>query len=123
MHHTTVGAALLLMALPLSALAQPAAPPPATPSPALKEAPMKMRAACAGDMQKFCADVARGNGARQGCMRGHRAELSPACQAARSELRAIRRQERGWLRSSVWRTGNRHAGLPRRVSGWSAQAR
>ncbi len=102
MHHTTVGAALLLMALPLSALAQPAAPapaaaapPPAAPSPALKEARMKMRAACAGDIQKFCANVARGNGARQGCMRAHRAELSPACQAARSEVRAIRRQEKG----------------------------
>jgi hypothetical protein len=105
MHHTTVGAALLLMALPLAALAQTAAPPvpppaaaappPASPSPALREARMKMRAACAGDMQKFCANVARGNGARQSCMRAHRAELTPACQAARSELRAIRHQEKG----------------------------
>jgi hypothetical protein len=90
--------ALPLVALPLVALAQTAAPPapaPAAPSPALKEARMKMRAACAEDMQKFCANVQPGNGARQSCLREHRAELSPACRAARSELRVIRRKEKG----------------------------
>jgi hypothetical protein len=97
MHPTKIGAALVILALPLTALAQTPAPsaatPTAPPSPARKEARLKMRAACAADVQKFCADVARG--ALQSCMREHRAELSPECAAARSELRAIRRKEKG----------------------------
>ena len=105
MHPTKIGAALFILALPLAfplaALAQTtpvppsAATPTAPPSPALKEARLKMRAACAADTQKFCANVARGAGALQGCMREHRAELSPECAAARSELRAVRRKEKG----------------------------
>ena len=100
MHPTKIGAALLVLALPLTALAQTTPPPPsaaiaAPPSPALKEARLKMRAACAADRQKFCANVARGAGALQGCLREHRAELSPECAAARSELRAIRRKQKG----------------------------
>ena len=100
MHLTKIGAALVILALPLTALAQTppppsAATPTAPPSPARKEARLKMRAACAADTQKFCANVARGSGALQGCMREHRAELSPECAAARSELRAIRRKEKG----------------------------
>ena len=99
MHPTKIAAALLLLGLPLTALAQtppppPAATPAAPPSPALKEARLKMRAACAADMQKFCANVARGSGALQSCLREHRAELSPECTAARGELRAIRRKEK-----------------------------
>ena len=97
---TKLGAALLVVALPLTALAQTTPPPPsaaptAPPSPALKEARLKMRAACAADTQKFCANIPRGAGAVQSCMREHRAELSPECAAARSELRAIRRKEKG----------------------------
>ena len=99
MHPTKIGAALVILALPLTALAQTPAPsaatPTAPPSPARKEARLKMRAACAADAQKFCANVARGAGALQSCMREHRAELSPECAAARSELRAIRRKEKG----------------------------
>jgi len=98
MHPPKIGAALLILALPLTALAQtppPAATPTALPSPALKEARHKMRAACAADTQKFCADVVRGSGALQSCMREHRKELSPECAAARSELRAIRPKEKG----------------------------
>jgi hypothetical protein len=98
MHLTKIGVALLVLALPMTALAQSTPPPPspaAPPSPALKEARLKVRAACAADWQKFCADVARGAGALQGCLREHRAELSPECAAARSELREIRRKEKG----------------------------
>jgi hypothetical protein len=101
MHPTKIGAALFILALPLTALAQttpappPAIAPTAPPSPVLKEARLKMRAACAADTQKFCANVPRGSGAVQSCMREHRAELSPECAAARSELRAIRRKEKG----------------------------
>jgi hypothetical protein len=99
MHPTKTGAALLVLALPLTALAQSTPPPPsatpaAAPSPALKEARLKMRAACAADRQKFCANVARGAGA-VGCLREHRAELSSECAAARGELRAIRGKEKG----------------------------
>src|SRR5262249_29164436 len=100
MHQAKIGAALVLLALPLAALAQTTPSPPsattptASPSPALKQARLKMRAACAADMQKFCANVQRGP-AMQSCMREHRAELSPECTAARSEFVAIRRKEKG----------------------------
>ena len=100
MHPTKIGATILVLALPLTALAQSTPPPPSTaratpPSPALKEARLKMRAACAADRQKFCANVAPGAGALQGCLREHRAELSIECAAARGELRTIRRKEKG----------------------------
>jgi hypothetical protein len=98
MHHARLGAALLLIALPLAALAQTVAtpPPPAAPaSPELKEARQKARAACAGDMQRLCGNVQRGGGALRSCMREHRAELSPECTSARSDLRALRRKEKG----------------------------
>jgi hypothetical protein len=95
MHHTRIGAASLLIALPLVAFAQTAPPTGVTapPSPALKEAREKMRTTCAGDAQKFCGGLA--GGALQSCMREHRAELSAECQSARGELRAIRRKEKG----------------------------
>jgi hypothetical protein len=38
------------------------------------------KAACAGDIQKFCANVAQGGGAIAKCLRGHKAELTPDCQ-------------------------------------------
>ncbi len=34
---------------------------------------------CAGDVKKFCGDVKPGQGAIAKCMKGHEAELSPAC--------------------------------------------
>jgi hypothetical protein len=52
-----------------------------------------MRAACAADIQKFCANAERGKSSRA-CLRTHRAELSPECASARAELRAERRQEK-----------------------------
>jgi hypothetical protein len=53
-----------------------------------------MRAACAADIQKFCADVEAGKGGRQACLRSHRKELSPECVTARTELAATRRQDK-----------------------------
>ena len=101
MRHAGIGATLLLTLLPLGALAQSTTPPPApatqaaVPPPAIKQARAKMRAACAADVQKFCADVERGKGALRGCLRSHRTELSTACSSARMDLRAVRAAERG----------------------------
>jgi len=36
---------------------------------------------CAADAKKFCGDVKPGGGRIARCMKGHEAELSPACQA------------------------------------------
>ena len=36
---------------------------------------------CAADAKKFCGDVKPGGGRVAKCMKGHEAELSPACQA------------------------------------------
>jgi hypothetical protein len=49
-----------------------------------------MRAACASDVQKFCAGVERGNGGLRECLSSHRAELSSDCVAARASLRNLR---------------------------------
>ncbi len=42
---------------------------------------------CAADVKKFCGDVKPGQGAIAKCMKGHEAELSPACREA-SKARA-----------------------------------
>ena len=102
MRHSAMGALLVLTlfspAAPAQNLAQNTAAPPATapgmPSPSLKEARAKMRAACAADVQKFCAGVERGNGALRQCLRAHRAELSSDCVSARAGLRSLRAAEK-----------------------------
>jgi hypothetical protein len=84
----------LAIAFPsVHALGQTAAP--ATPSPALQEARTKMRAACADDVAKFCANVEPGKGGIVRCLRSHAAEVSPACHSAGEDVRAIRRKEKG----------------------------
>src|SRR5436190_18843560 len=99
-----MSATLLVSFLSWGALAQTTTPPPEAPSispapkarsPAMKQARAKRRAACAADLQKFCADVEPGKGARQKCLRSHRKEISPECKAARQELRVIRAKEKG----------------------------
>jgi hypothetical protein len=99
MQITRIGAALLFILVPLGVMAQTATPP-TTPapspgrSPALKQARAKMRAACATDLQKFCADVERGGGARRKCLRSHQTEISSECKSARRELRVTRAKEK-----------------------------
>src|SRR5262249_30244915 len=58
MHHAKICAAILLVLAPVAALAQspaPAAPSTPAASPELKQARRNVRAACAADLQKFCA--------------------------------------------------------------------
>src|SRR5262249_47633305 len=94
MRHSATGAVLLLSLLSPGALAQsPTAPPvaaPNMPTATVQAARASMRAACAGDVQKFCAGAERGNGGLRDCLRSHRAELSSDCNAARASLRSLR---------------------------------
>jgi hypothetical protein len=97
---TTRSAAFLLFLLPLlpaGALAQTQdqtqTETKAPPTPEAKAAWQKLRAACAGDFQKFCSQIERGKGARgavRACMQAHETELSPACRDARAERAAAR---------------------------------
>lgn len=86
-------AALLMVLLPAAALAQ-SAPPPTADSPERAAARAKMRAACAGDIQKFCAGIERGKGLMRACLETHQKDLSPDCQAARAERAALRAKEK-----------------------------
>jgi hypothetical protein len=54
----------------------------------------RVRAACAGDVQKFCANIERGKGAIRGCLQAHEPELSTSCKAARAERAAARAREK-----------------------------
>jgi len=92
MHHKVCGAALLLALLPAAAMAQSATPPADLPDRA--EARAKVRAACAADVQKFCANVERGKGAMRACLEEHQANLSAECTAARAERATARAKEK-----------------------------
>lgn len=88
MRYGRIGAVLLLAALPVTAaLAQDASQPS---SAAASEAREKVRAACASDVQKFCANIERGKGAMRGCLQTHESELSSACKAARAERASLK---------------------------------
>ena len=92
MSHKIAGAILLLVLLPASALAQDSTS--TTPSPARAEAREKVRAACAADIQKFCADIERAKGARRVCLDQNQANLSSECNSARAERAALRAKEK-----------------------------
>jgi hypothetical protein len=51
------------------------------------------KAACAGDIQKYCANVPEGGGAIAKCLRAHRTDLTPDCQkgmqAVSSQLKEV----------------------------------
>ena len=94
MHLKAYGVALALAFVPLTALAQGAAPS-AAPQTAAPEAREKARAACATDVQKFCANIERAKGAMRGCLEAHDAQLSDGCKAARTERAAARAKEKG----------------------------
>ncbi len=87
MNLKTCGALLMLAALPMTALAQSA-----TPDPAKQEARAKYRAACADDVQKFCANIERAKGAMRACLTAHETKLSDTCKAAREERAAARKE-------------------------------
>jgi hypothetical protein len=84
------GLALALAVLPLTTLAQNAAAPKATP-----EEREKMRAACATDVQKFCANIERAKGAMRTCLEAHQTQLSDSCRDARAERAAARAKDKG----------------------------
>lgn len=54
-----------------------------------------MRAACQADIDKFCADVAKGGGHVMQCMREHQDQLSDSCKAAAQAIRDHHRQHGG----------------------------
>jgi hypothetical protein len=84
MHLRTFGIALALAFVPVTAFAQSAVPS-AGPQTAASEVRERMRAACAADVQKFCANVERAKGAMRGCLEAHVTQLSDGCKAARTE--------------------------------------
>ena len=91
MNLKTCGILLALAALPITALAQSATP---TPDLAKQEARAKFRAACAPDVQKFCANIERAKGAMRVCLTTHETQLSDACKAARAERAAAREKQK-----------------------------
>jgi hypothetical protein len=92
MNYKAIATALLLAGIPLGfAVAQTA-----TPSAAKEEMRAKVRAACAEDVQKFCANVERGKGGgMRECMHANETQLSANCKAARAERAAARAKEKG----------------------------
>jgi len=88
-------AAFAQSAAPQSAAPQTAAPPTAAPQAATPQARARMRAACAADALKFCANVERAKGAMRSCLEAHATQLSDGCKAARAERAAARAKEKG----------------------------
>jgi predicted outer membrane protein len=86
MHRSILAAAAAIALLPLAALAQSTAPQSADP----QDGRGKMRAACAADIQKFCADIERAKGAMRSCLEAHENDLTASCKAARAERAAER---------------------------------
>jgi Cysteine rich repeat len=89
MHKKTFGIALVLAVLPMTAFAQSAGPQTTAP-----EAREKVRAACAADVQKFCANIERAKGAMRACLEAHDAQVSADCKAARAERAAARAKDK-----------------------------
>ena len=89
MYLKTCGVALALALLPAAAFAQSA--PNQSTAPEARE---KMRAACAADVQKFCANIERAKGAMRSCLEAHDAQLSDGCKAARAERAAARAKDK-----------------------------
>jgi len=93
MHLKAYGVAFALAFVPVTAFAQSAAPS-ATPQTAAPEAREKVRAACAADVQKLCANVERAKGAMRSCLEAHQTQLSDGCKAARAERAAARAKDK-----------------------------
>lgn len=80
--------AALAMLAPCSAFAADApataAPTASTSSTATPDTNLRW-AACATDLQKFCAGLERGKGKKRACLESHAAELSGGCKARMGE--------------------------------------
>jgi hypothetical protein len=85
-----IGVALALAIAPWSVLAQSPAPTAAN-----AEARQKLRAACAADVQKFCANIERVRGAMRSCLEANEKQLSDSCKAARAERAAAKAKDKG----------------------------
>jgi multidrug efflux system membrane fusion protein len=71
------------VSLPAPAGEPPAARAPTAPAPASQAEPRGgLRAACAADIEKLCANVERGRGAIRACLQSNAAKLSESCKAA-----------------------------------------
>ena len=81
--HRMLAVALLLYGSSVAVLAQGAAPE-------VTEARAKVRTACAGDIQKHCANIEKAKGAMRTCLDQHQASLSTECTGARAERAALR---------------------------------
>ena len=99
----TVGIALALSMLSFAAVAQSTTPQnadTAASGEARAEAREKFRAACANDVQKFCANVEHAKGAVRSCLETNASQLTDTCKAARAE-RAAARAERAAANSAA----------------------
>jgi hypothetical protein len=91
MRSSILGAAIIVIGMSGAALAQENGGA----SDSATEARAKVRAACAADVEKFCAGVERGKGGgMRACFAAHEANLSAECKAARAERGALRAKER-----------------------------
>lgn len=77
MYRASFCAALIFSVIPAVALAQ-------------GEARIKVRTACAADIQKFCPNIERGKGQMRACLDQNQTSLSSECDAARAERAAAR---------------------------------
>jgi hypothetical protein len=93
MNFKAYGFVLALALVPATAFAQSASQSTA-PEAAAPEAREKARAACAADVQKFCATVERAKGAMRTCLEAHATEISDGCKAARAERAAARAKDK-----------------------------
>ena len=92
MNRSILACALLLAALPVAAQTQTEQQPAAAEHSSGRG---KVRAACAADIQKFCANIAHEKGAMRTCLDANQSSLSPACSTARAERAAARAKDKG----------------------------
>src|SRR5512133_289859 len=71
----------------------------------------EVAAACADDVQSYCADVKRGQGAVVRCLAANQATLAPEC---RTPSRARRRSSRGSRRRAARTPESSARGIPHR---------
>jgi hypothetical protein len=88
-------ATLMFAVVPALAIATSTLAQSAEPQSTAQEMREKVRAACAADVAKLCANIERAKGAMRSCMETHETQLSDGCKAARAERAAARAKEKG----------------------------